>query len=249
MYPAWDIVMTTFSSGIMSSIDKSPPEYSILDLLSSPNLFLTSTNSVVMIFILLSSSSRMSFRSVISSLISLYSVLNLSCSKPVNCLRRISTIALDWISDNLYLSIRFCLASSAFFDALISLITSSILSEAIIKPSSIWHLSSAFFNSNFVLLTTTSCLCSTKYLIICFRLSVLGLPFTRHTLLTLNDDWSCEYLYSLFKTIFGIASLFRTKTILIPFLSDSSLIVEIPSTFLSLTKSATFFIKSDLFTW
>ena len=48
--------------------------------------------------------------------------------------------------------------------------------------------------------------------------------------------------------MFGIASLLRTYTILIPFLSDSSLIVDIPSILPSLTKSAVFLIISALFT-
>ena len=52
--------------------------------------------------------------------------------------------------------IRFSLASSAFLEALIILITSSILSDAIINPSRICARSSAFFNSYFVLLTITS---------------------------------------------------------------------------------------------
>ena len=65
------------------------------------------------------------------------SALNLSCSKPVSCLSLISTIALDWISDSLKLVINLFLASSALDEDLISAITLSILSEAIIKPSKI----------------------------------------------------------------------------------------------------------------
>ena len=63
----------------------------------------------------------------------------------------------------------------------------------------------------------------------------MGLPLTKAILLTLKDDWSDVYLNNLFKTILGIASLLRIYTILIPFLSDSSLIFEIPSIFLSFT--------------
>ena len=48
--------------------------------------------------------------------------------------------------------------------------------------------------------------------------------------------------------MFGIASLLRTYTIRIPFLSDSSLIVEIPSIFPSFINSAVFLIISALFT-
>ena len=249
IYPACEIVMTTFSSGIISSIERSPPAYSITDLLSSPYLSLISFNSSEIIFILLFSFSRISFKSSMSFLISSYSDLSLSCSNPVNCLNLISTIAFAWTSESLNFLIKLFLASSAFFEAFIKAITSSILSEAIIKPSSIWHLSSAFFNSNLVLLTTTSCLWSTKCLIISFRFSIWGRPFTRAIVFTLKEDWSGLYLYNLFRTILGIASLFKTKTILIPLRSDSSLIVEIPSNFLSLTKSAIFLIISALLTW
>ena len=138
-------------------------EYSIIDLLSSPYFSLITIISSLMICILLDSLSRISFKSVINFIISSYSPLNLSCSRPVNCLNRISTIAFDCISDNLKRLIKFSLASSAFLEALIILITSSILSDAIINPSKICARSSAFFNSYFVLLTITSCLWSTKW--------------------------------------------------------------------------------------
>ena len=150
-------------SGIKSSIRISFAEYSIIDLLSSPYLSLITAISSLMICILTGSLSKISFKFVINFIISSYSPLNLSCSRPVNCLNRISTIALDWISDKLKRVIKFSLASSAFFDALMILITSSMLSDAIISPSKICALSSAFLNSYFVLLTTTSCLCSTKW--------------------------------------------------------------------------------------
>ena len=158
MYPAFEIVITTFSFGIMSSMLKSPPAYSISDLLSSPYFSFISKSSVLIISILLDSLSKISFRSFIVFIKSSNSPLNLSCSSPVNCLKRISTIALDCISLNLNSEINLDFASSAFDDDLIKEITLSILSEAIIKPSKICALSSAFFNSNFVLLTTTSCL-------------------------------------------------------------------------------------------
>ena len=124
----------------------------------------------------------------------LYSSLNLSCSNPVNCLNLISTIAFAWTSDKSYSFIKFFLASSALEDFFIISITLSILSDATINPSRIWALSSAFFKSYFVLRTTTSCLCSTKYLIISFRLRSFGLPFTKAILFTLNDDWRAVYL-------------------------------------------------------
>ena len=209
IYPAWEMVKTTFSSGIMSSMLNSPPENSITDLLSSPCFSFISRSSSFMIVILLSLSFKISFRSFISSTKLSYSSLNLSCSRPVSCLNLISTIAFDWISDNLNSVIKFFLASSALEDFLIISITLSILSDAIIRPSRIWALSSAFFRSNLVRLTTTSCLWSTKYLIISFRLRSFGLPLTRAMLLTLKEDCKAVYLYKVFKTIFGIASLLR----------------------------------------
>ncbi len=146
----------------MSSSLKLPPAYWISDRLSSPYFCFTSSSSVLIISILRSLLFKMSFKSRIVFLSSSNSSLNLLCSRPVSCLRRISTIALDCISVSSYFEERFSLASSGVFDFLIILITSSILSEAIINPSKICALSSAFFSSNSVLLTTTSCLCSTK---------------------------------------------------------------------------------------
>ena len=202
-----------------------------------------------MISILLSSLLRMSFKSSITFNKSLYSALNLSCSKPVNCLNLISTIALDWRSDNLNLLINFSLASSGLFEPLIKAITSSILSEAIIKPSNICALSSAFLSSNLDLLITTSCRWSTKWTIKSFKFKTTGLPFTKAMLLTENEVCKDVYLNNLFKTTLGIASLLISYTILIPFLSDSSLISEIPTNLPSFTKAAVFCIISALFTW
>ena len=144
--------------------------------------------------------------------------------------------------------INFSLASSGLFELLIKAITSSMLSEAMIKPSRICARSSAFLSSYFVLLTTTSCLKSTKYPIICLRFNSCGLPLTKLILFTENELCRAEYLYSLFKTTFGIASRFNSTTMRIPFLSDSSLRSDIPSIFLSLTSSAIFLIISALLT-
>ena len=194
IYPAWDIVITTFSLGIISSTLKSPPAYSISDLLSSPYFSLISASSSLIKFILFVLLSKRSLYPLIVFCRSSYSSLNLFCSSPVSCLNLISIIALAWVSESLYFFSSFCLASSAFEDFLIRSITSSILSLAMISPSSIWALCSAFFSSKFVLLTTTSCLCSTKWWIKSLRLRSSGLPFTRATLLTLNEDCKGVYL-------------------------------------------------------
>ena len=62
---------------------------------------------------------------------------------------------------------------------------------------------------------------------------------------------SCIFvcLNNRFKTTFGFASFFNSITILIPSLSDSSLKSEIPTIFLSLTKSAMLSISLALLTW
>ena len=174
-------------------MERSPPEYSIIDLLSSPYFSLISISSSEIIFILRSSFDKILFKSFISFLISSNSPLSLSCSRPVNWRNLISTIALDWISERLYFFIKFSFALSAFAEALIISITSSILSDAIINPSKIWHLSSAFFNSKLVLRTTTSCLWSTKYFILSFRFNICGRPLTSAILFTLKED--CNGLY------------------------------------------------------
>ena len=118
------------------------------------------------------------------------SSLNFSCSRPVNCLNLISTIAFACISVSSNWSCKLFFADSVFSDDLISSITLSILSEATIRPFNMCALSSAFFNSYLDLLTTTSCLCSTKLLISSFKFNNFGLPLTKAILLTLKDDCS-----------------------------------------------------------
>ena len=173
----------------MSSIRKFPPAYSITDRRSSPYFCFTSSNSSLMMAILRSFFSRISFKSAIVVTRASYSDRSLSCSKPVSWRKRISTIALACNSLSLKVSISFCRASSALSEARISRITSSILSDAIMRPSSMWARSSAFFSSNWVLRTTTSWRCSTKWWIICFRFSNSGLPLTSAILLTEKEDW------------------------------------------------------------
>ena len=174
----------------MSSILKSPPAYSITDLLSSPYFSFISINSFLIKSILIDLLSNSFLYPAIVFNNSSYSSLSLSCSRPVNCLNLISIIALAWISDNLYFFSSFCLASSAFEDFFIRSITASILSDAIISPSRICALCSAFLSSKVILLTTTSWRCSTKKWISCFKFNNWGRPLTKATLFTLKDDWS-----------------------------------------------------------
>ena len=81
-----------------------------------------------------------------------------------------------------------------------------------------------------------------------FKFTISGRPFTKQILFTEKEVCREVNLYNLLSTTFEIASRFNSNTIRIPFLSDSSRISEIPSSFLSLTSSAAFLINSDLFT-
>ena len=153
-----------------------------------------------------------------------------------------------WISDKPKRVESLSLAWSGLSDVLMISITSSILSEAMINPSKICALSSAFRNSNVVLRTTTWCLKRMNCSMICCKFNKRGRPSTKHMLLTENEVCRAVNLYNLFNTTLAIASRLISKTIRIPFLSDSSLKSEIPSIFLSFTKSAIFLIISALFT-
>ena len=87
---------------------------------------------------------------------SLYSSSIFCLSNPVSLCNLISKIAWAWISVKPNLDVNPSLASPVVLDDLIKLITASILSNAILKPSNICALASALFNSNTVLLVTTS---------------------------------------------------------------------------------------------
>ena len=181
-------------------------------------------------------------------MISSYSAWSWSCIRPVNWRKRISTIARDCISVRLKRSIKPAIASFGVLAARIIRITSSILSEAMIKPSRICARSFALRRSNWVRRITTSCLCSTKYLIISLRFNVLGRPWTNATLFTPKEVCKAVILYSLFSTTLALASRFTSITIRIPSRSDSSFAFEIPSILLSLTRSAIYLISSALLT-
>ena len=145
-------------------------------------------------------------------------------------------------------SIKRVLASSRVRDDRISLTTSSMWSDAMISPSRICALSSAFARSKRVRRITTSWRWSTNASNSCFRFSVWGRPFTKAILLTLKEDCKSVILNNLFKITLALASRFISITILIPARSDSSLMLEIPSNRFSSTKSAIFLINSDLLT-
>ena len=134
-------------------------------------------------------------------------------------------------SPNLFINCSF----GSSYDPLITFITSSILSIAILKPSKMWALANALSNSNSVLLIITSFLCSIKCSKHCLNVKILGSPFTNANMIVPNESCNCVYLYNLFSTICAFVSLFNSITTLtISSLSDSSLTSDMPSIFLSL---------------
>ena len=146
-----------FSCGIRdSSSIKSIAVISIVVLRSSEYLFLISVNSSLIICNTLASLAKISFKSAIIFNNAANSSSILLLSKPVNRLNFNSKILSAWIKDKLNLSINVFLAISSVSAFLIILITSSILSKAILYPSKIWTLFSDLFKSNLVLLIITS---------------------------------------------------------------------------------------------
>ena len=131
-------------------------------LRSSPYFSFISMSSSLTIFICKSLLARISLYLAIIFCSSAYSLLRSSTARFVNCPRRISTIALACSSSSEKRSFRLFLASSWFLELRIIFTTSSMLFTAMINPSRICALFCAFASSNFVLLTTTSCLWSTK---------------------------------------------------------------------------------------
>ena len=120
--------------------------------------------------------------------ISLSSAINLSksansfsifsLSNPVSLLSLISSIAFDWTSLKPNLLIKPFLASSSELEPRINLITSSIWSKAIFKPSKICTLFSALSKSNLVLLIIISLWKSIYLAIISFNPKVFGTPWS-----------------------------------------------------------------------
>ena len=140
-----------------------------------------------------------------------------SRSKPVKRRNFISRIALAWISLNLKLFIKPVLASSSDLAALINLITASILSSAIFKPSKIWTRFSATSKSYLVLLIITSRWKSIYLTIISFKHKVFGTPWSNIKNIIPYVVWNEVCLYNLFKTTWAFASFFKVIVILIPF--------------------------------
>ena len=125
-------------------------------LLSSLYLLFISLSSSLITPRSFISSANILFKYSMYCIISLSSSSILSLSRPVNLLNLISKIAWACFSLNWNLSINVLFAISLVFEFLIIWITSSILSRAIFNPSNMCALASALFNSNTVLLVTTS---------------------------------------------------------------------------------------------
>ena len=90
----------------------------------------------------------------IFSFSSSFSFFSFSCSREVSCCSFVSRTAWAclFVKSNFFINVSD--ASAAFLDFLMSVIISSIFFSAINKPITISILSSAFFNSNLVLLVT-----------------------------------------------------------------------------------------------
>ena len=153
------MVMTVFSRGIRSSMERSYSSKPMEVLLSSPYFSDTVRISLRITPRSTLRSARMAFNCSMRAISSLYSFSSFSLSRPVRARRRMSTIAWAWASLSSKRSIRFFFASAAFADARMIWITSSIWSSAFKSPSRIWLLSCALFRSYFVLLVTTSSWC------------------------------------------------------------------------------------------
>ena len=147
--PDW-VTITTTSSGITFIISLSSFEIFICVnsvFLLEPYFFVKDSNLSIKIFKILSLLERISLQSSIVFSNSFFSFSNSIFSKFAIFPNFISTIAFACASENLYLFIKFSFASTALFDALISLIILSISSNAFNKPLTISFLASAFFKS------------------------------------------------------------------------------------------------------
>ncbi len=138
-------------------------------------------------------------------------------------------------------------ASAAVGEALINSMTSSMLASAIARPSSTCPRSRALRKRYIVRRVTISRLWRTNASIICFRLSTLGSPSTRATMLmpTTDCNWVCAY--KLFSTTSPTSPRRSSITTRRPSLSDSSRSSVMPSSFFSFTNSAMRSINRDLF--
>ena len=248
IYPKCVNVIIEFSSSIKSSSSNSPSALTIFVNLSSPYFSIISSDSSLIKLNTNFSSAKIALKCSINFNKFWYSSSIFSLCNPDKVFNLISKIDCAWMSSSPNLFINCSFGSS--YDPLITFITSSMLSIAILKPSKMWALANALSNSNSVLLIITSFLCSIKCSKHCLNVKILGSPFTNANMIVPNESCNCVYLYNLFSTICAFVSLFNSITTLtISSLSDSSLTSDMPSIFLSLANWFIAIIKLALFTW
>jgi DNA gyrase subunit A len=127
----------------------------------------------------------------------------------------------------------------------------SMLASAFSNPSKMCSLSFAFRRSNSARRFITSFLCSMNSTSKSRSDIVCGCnpPFVSATMFTGKFFWRSVYSNRRLRTFCGFASFFSSIIMDIPFLSLSSRMSLIPSTFFSATSSAIFISSSLLFTW
>ena len=227
--------MTISSSAMRSSTSREDASPTISLRRSSPYFLSMAVSSSEMISMRCSLLPRIARSSSMVARTSMSSSSSFSISRPVSLASLISRMALAWRSESSKDSCRRVEAVSASRDPRMTLMTSSMLSTAILRPSRMCSRSSARARSKAVRRTTTVWRWSMKWRSISRRDSTRGTPFTRARRMVPKVDciWVC--LYSPFRTICGMASLLSSMTIRRPSRSDSSLRSRMSVSFLSRT--------------
>ncbi len=170
--------------GIKSSVLISPgAARTTLVRRSSLYLFLISTNSSRTTAKILASLPSNSFRYLINACFSFNSSSIFCRSKPASFCKRISKIARACNSENLNSLIKFASAVFTSFDFLMSLIISSMWSNAFFKPSKMCSRASACFKSNLARRIIISRRCFKNSSKIALSESSLGTPSTSANIL------------------------------------------------------------------
>ena len=121
----------------------------------------------------------------------------------IDCFFQLKILILTLFLIAHFLLRRFFLAVSVSLDDLIIFIIASIFSTAVAIPIRICALSSVFFKSNFILLTTVFSLKSTNSEINSLRFRTFGLPFTIAKVLKPKEDSIEVSLYSCLLIVSG----------------------------------------------
>ena len=230
------MVITTCSSGIISSMEISPPAYSMTERRSSPYLAFISKSSSLIISVRRSLRARISSKSIICANNCSYSSLVWRINSLLirrSCRAKIASACISVSSNSVIKS-----SLGLSWKRMISIAFPIVSSVAItfMNPSKIWIRSLAFLSSYSVRLYTTSWRCSTKWYIKSLRFSCWGRPLTKAILLTLKEDCNAVCLKRLFSTTLGIASFLSSYTMRIPPLPVWSTMSASPSSLPSLTR-------------